>query len=135
MKRLVIAAALALIPLPAAAAPAIFGRWLTDDGSAVIRVEPCGDRLCGRIERILDPRAPANDVNNPDRARRTHPLVGTAVLSGFSGAGAVWKAGRAYDPKAGKSYRSEVTLLANGKLKVTGCVMVICRSKYWTRAP
>lgn len=127
------AAALLLAATPATAA-SIFGRWLTDDGSAVIRIEPCGPQLCGRIERVLDPRAPAKDIRNPDKARRTKPLVGTMVLSRFTGAGAVWRKGQAYDPKAGRSYRSNVTLLADGRLKVTGCVLVICRSRYWTRA-
>jgi uncharacterized protein (DUF2147 family) len=123
-----------LLASPAHAAAPIFGRWLTDDGAAIIRIEPCGARLCGRIERVLDPKAPRNDINSPDRAHRTKPLVGTAVLSNYSGSGSIWKGGQAYDPKAGKSYRSELTLLANGKLKVTGCVLFICRSRYWTRS-
>jgi len=130
-----IAAALAAAgATPAPAASTIFGRWLTDDGAAIVRVEPCGARLCGRIEQVLDPRAPANDVNNPEPARRSRPLVGTTVLDRFKGTGAAWQDGLAYDPKAGKSYRSELLLLADGKLKVTGCILFLCRSRYWTRA-
>lgn len=118
----------------AAAAPAVFGSWLTDDGSAVIRVEPCGAMACGRIERVLDPRAPHRDVNNPDPLLRKEPLVGTQVLSKLAGAGARWRDGRAYDPKAGKVYRAQIVLLADGRLKVTGCVLFVCRSRFWTRA-
>ena len=74
---------------PVLAAAPIFGRWLSDDRSAIVRIDRCGRGLCGVIERVLDPRAPARDINSPDRAHRSRPLVGTAVLSGF-GAGLAW---------------------------------------------
>ena len=124
----------ALTAPPAFAAPPIFGRWLTDDRSAVVRIGHCGAKLCGVIERVLDRRAPARDINNSDAALRHRALVGTPVLYGFTGSGRRWSDGRAYDPKGGRSYRSKLEVLANGKLKVTGCVLVVCRSKVWTRA-
>ncbi len=120
-------------PMPVSA-QAIFGKWLTDDRSAIVEIHRCGRELCGRIDRVLDPQAPENDVNNPDPGRRSNPLVGTTILTGFAGAGARWEDGRAYDPKAGRSYRSSLDLLDGGKLKVTGCVLLFCRSRYWTRA-
>lgn len=130
----ILATLAAASPTYASASAPIFGRWLTEDGAAVVRLEPCGAWLCGRIEQVLDPRAPANDINNPEPAHRSRPLIGTTVLNRFKGLGAAWKDGLAYDPKAGKSYRSELLLLANGKLKVTGCILFLCRSRYWTRA-
>ena len=134
--RALLAAALLLAPLPgAAAAPSVEGLWLTDDGKAVIRIAPCGQRMCGRIARVLDTAAnvPRTDVNNPDPARRGQPLVGLQVLSGFRGGAARWDGGQAYDPKSGSSYKSSLRLNADGSLRVTGCVLVICRSKRWTR--
>jgi uncharacterized protein (DUF2147 family) len=119
---------------PAHAAEPIVGHWLTDDRAAIVRIERCGRKLCGWIERVLDPKAPKNDIKNPDPQRRTRPLVGARILSNFIGAGSVWKDGRGYDPKVGKSYRSQLRLLGSGKLKVTGCVSFLCRSRYWTRA-
>ena len=113
----------------------IFARWVTDDNSAVIRIFPCGQNLCGVIDRVLDPKAPANDVRNPDPAARSKPLAGKAVLQGFTGSGMKWTGGSAYDPKSGRSYNSRLELQDNGKLKVTGCVLFICQSRYWTRAP
>ncbi|MEO6091488.1 MAG: DUF2147 domain-containing protein [Novosphingobium sp.] len=115
-----------------AAAP-IFGRWLTDDRSAIIRIDPCGRSLCGVIEQVLDPRAPGRDINSPDRSHRSRPLVGTTVLSGFHLAGAFWTGGRAYDPKSGRSYRSMLAVQPDRRLKLTGCVLVLCRSRFWTR--
>ena len=137
MIRAFLAALVLLAPLPgAAASPSIEGLWRTDDGKAVIRNAPCGQRLCGRIAQVLDPnpRVPTTDVNNPDPARRGQPILGLQVLSGFSGGPTQWSGGQAYDPKSGSSYRSSLRLNADGSLRVTGCVLFVCRSKRWTRS-
>jgi uncharacterized protein (DUF2147 family) len=131
-----LAAPLLLAPLPgAAAAPSVEGLWLTDDGKAVIRIAACGQRMCGRIARVLDiaPNVPETDVNNPDPSRRTRPILGLQILWGFNRGATSWEGGRAYDPKSGSSYKSSLRLNADGSLRVTGCVLVICRSKRWTR--
>lgn len=125
---------LACAAAPALSADPIFGRWLTDDGAAIVVTYKCGEKLCGRIERVLDPAAPQNDIYNPDKRLRSKPLVGVRILTGFVGSGSRWDDGRAYDPKVGRAYDAKLELLENGKLKVTGCVLLICRSRYWTRA-
>lgn len=120
-------AALALAAAPAAG---LSGDWVTEDRSAVVRIGRCGQGLCGRVVRVLAAGAPSTDVNNPVRAHRGRRLVGLSVLRGFSAAGT---GGRAYDPKTGRSYRASLRLNADGTLRVTGCVAVICRSQRWTR--
>jgi uncharacterized protein (DUF2147 family) len=119
-----------------AAAPSVAGRWLTDDGKAIVEIAACGRQMCGRIARVLDtsPSVPANDVNNPDPQRRGRPLVGLPILWGFDRGEAAWEGGRAYDPKTGNRYDARLRLNADGSLRVTGCVLVVCRSKTWTRA-
>ena len=120
----------------AAAAPSVAGRWLTDDGKAIVEIAACGRQMCGRIARVLDtgPDVPATDINNPDSRRRTRPLVGLPILWGFDRGEAAWEGGQAYDPKTGNSYDARLRLNADGSLRVTGCVLVVCRSKRWTRA-
>jgi len=128
---------LLLAPLSAAAAATpIEGLWRTDDGKALVRIAACGQRMCGTIARVLDigPNVPRADVNNPDARLRDRPLVGLQILSGFAGGPTEWKAGRAYDPKSGSSYKSSLRLNADGSLRVTGCVLFVCRSVRWTRA-
>ena len=135
--RALMALALALALLastPALAADPIFGRWRTDDSSAIVSVAPCGGKLCGEIARVLDPKAPPYDINNPDRRKRSRPLAGAMVLRDFVRSGGVWKGGRAYDPKSGNSYASELAMQQDGRLKVTGCVLFLCRSRLWTRS-
>ncbi len=113
----------------------IEGRWLTEGGKAVVVVAPCGSQLCGRIERVLDPRAPrdARDINNPNAALRTRPVQGLQILSGFARNGSRWS-GRIYDPEEGKSYRSNLSMGRDGKLNVQGCIGPFCQTQRWTRA-
>lgn len=137
MMRALLATLLMLLPLPgAAAAPSIEGLWLTDDGKALVRIAACGQRMCGRIARVLDtaPNVPKTDVNNPDPSRRNQPILGLQVLSGFRGGPTQWTGGQAYDPKSGSRYTSSLRLNADGSLRVTGCVLFVCRSKRWTRS-
>lgn len=137
MKRVFLIAAGATIAVGAAPLQAhggVTGRWLTDDRSGVVEVAPCGTAMCGRLVSVLDPKAPARDVNNPDPKLRQRPLLGIAVLSGLTHEGASWSGGHAYDPKAGRSYRAEIRPAADGGLDVTGCLFVICRTRHWTRA-
>ena len=132
---LLVLAVLSASAAASAAAPAIEGDWLTDDRKGVVRIAPCGREMCGRIVRVLDtaPGTPTTDVNNPDASRRSRPIVGLQVLWGFAPGAAAWQGGRAYDPKSGRSYRSSLALNRDGSLKVTGCVLFVCRSKRWTR--
>jgi uncharacterized protein (DUF2147 family) len=118
------------------APPSVQGLWLTDDHKGVVRIAPCGSHICGRIARVLDrtPGVPSTDVKNPDVRLRNRPILALPVLTGFSGAGAVWRGGRAYDPTSGNSYRATLELNPDGSLEVTGCVLFVCRSKRWTRS-
>lgn len=123
----------ALAPLTAQAAQPIAGRWATVDGKAIVHIAPCGRSLCGRIEKIVKPTPgrPQTDINNPDPALRSRPLVGLTLLSGFQDAGSIWK-GTIYDPESGKSYSSRVSRNADGTLKVQGCIAFFCKTQSWT---
>jgi uncharacterized protein (DUF2147 family) len=129
---------LVLAGLWSAAAPAaspMDGLWLTDDHKGVVRIGPCGQRICGWIVRVLDrgPGVPTHDINNPDRSLRRRAILGLPVLSGFLPYRGSWIGGTAYDPKSGRSYRASLRLGAGGALEVTGCVLLFCRTKTWTR--
>lgn len=135
MRRALLAAVLVGVAAPASAVPpAIAGRWLTDDASAIVEIAPCGPALCGRIATVLkhDPAGATTDVHNPDVAQRGHPIQGIVILSGFIAAGDRWT-GRIYDPRVGRTYRSELTR-DGGVLHVKGCIGPFCRRIDWTRA-
>ncbi len=128
-------AALALAA-PASAATPIAGRWVTVEGDSIVTIGPCGGReagrLCGRITTFLKRPPTANPVDgkNPDPALRGRPILGLAVLSGFTDQGKDWR-GRIYDPRSGKSYKSILTRNGDGTLKVQGCVAFLCQTQVW----
>lgn len=133
--RLMLALSVFLLATPAAAAEPIAGRWITEDGKAMVEIGNCGAALCGRIARIIRPtpgRA-TTDVNNPDARLRVRPILGLAILSGFTAAGVEWK-GSIYDPEAGKTYRSVLRRNADGTLKVKGCIAMFCQAQTWKPA-
>ncbi len=114
----------------------IAGRWRTDDGKAVITIAPCtagAAPVCGRITRFLvaEPAGGARDGNNPDRTRRSRPLLGVQVLTNLVRSGNGWT-GRGYSPEEGRNFNATVRVDGN-RLNVRGCVAVFCRTVVWTR--
>ncbi len=124
-----------LLPATAFAAEPVTGRWVTDDGKAIVTIADCGGTVCGRITRILAPTpdGPPVDSNNPDKALRKRPIAGLVVLSGFKPDGDAWK-GRIYSPEEGKTYRSVMQRAGANAIKVKGCIAIFCKTQNWTRA-
>lgn len=133
---------LSLIASPAWAASPV-GLWSTEEGKGQVRIEPCGERLCGSIVALKEPLnaegQPKRDRNNPDAALRERPIVGLPVLQAFLPDGDEpnkWTGGTIYDPESGKTYKCTLTLQADGTLDVRGYVGVplLGRSQTWTPA-
>ncbi len=131
-----LAAALVMMAAPALAAEPIEGRWVTQEGDAVITIGPCGSSTCGRISKFLVPPpkgADQRDVNNPNASKRSRKLLGLPVLFSFSEDSEQWR-GRIYDPKSGKDYRSIVRRKNKNTLEVKGCIGPFCQTQVWKRA-
>ena len=117
---------------------AVAGLWKTPtDGGSIVRLEPCGDSLCGRI--VTSPHIRANadqrDVLNKDRSLRGRQLRDLLVLKVRHTAPGVWAEGWAYDPTDGGTYHGSMKLAAGGVLRLTGCIFVpLCKTQTWTRA-
>ena len=129
---------MALLATGPAWAGDITGVWLTANGESEIEIYACDDALCGRVARILapiDPQSnPGTDVNNPDPALRTRPILGLEILTGLKPADDpdVWE-GLVYNSRDGKTYAVSLTLTGD-VLEVEGCVAyILCDSQEWTR--
>lgn len=120
---------------PAMAATPVTGTWLTVEKDSMVEIAPCGDKICGKIIRILapTPKGPPRDENNPNPALRNRPIQGLTILSNFVSNGKQWQ-GSIYDPRRGKVFKSFLALNPNGTLMVKGCVAFLCQSQTWTRA-
>jgi uncharacterized protein (DUF2147 family) len=127
---------------PAFAADPVEGQWLVQGGSAKVRVAPCAAdkaKMCGTIVWLKNPNdkagQPVKDANNPDASQRGKPLVGLNMIRDFKSAGpGKWTGGKIYDPGAGKTYGSKMSLNGDGTLKVEGCIAVVCQAQTWKRA-
>jgi Delta7-sterol 5-desaturase len=133
-------AALALAnPTRAEPQPTIFGTWLTQGASAIVRVAPCGDaQACGTIAWLWEPLdergRPRTDAENSDPKRRLQPLIGATILGGFSQApSGAWTAGTIYNPEDGRTYTATLRLDGADGLAVEGCVLFICKKQLWRR--
>lgn len=140
---LVAALVIGAVAQAAPAADPTFGEWITQTGDGRVKVGPCAAnpaQACGTLVWAKPPAdappGPLHDANNPNPALRARPLLGVLIVSDFARqAPGQWADGKIYDPNDGKTYKSKMSLGADGTLKVSGCVMVFCRTQTWTKAP
>lgn len=132
----VLSGALLLPALPAVAAEGgstgdPVGTWLTPSATTRVRIQPCGEALCGTI---VWSKADARDANNPDATRRDRPLVGTRLFSDARPTAAGWE-GSLYNPQDGRTYAGKLRMRSAGELDLAGCVLggLFCKSQTWTR--
>jgi uncharacterized protein (DUF2147 family) len=104
-------------PAAAAAAPAPdpnspVGLWATEDNKGNVRIEPCGQNLCGYAEKS-----------------------GEKILINMKPKENKW-VGRIHDPDGGGNYDSTIALKGTSTLKVQGCAFggLFCGGQTWKRA-
>ena len=109
------------------AAPATpFGEWWTPGFNARVKLEACGETLCGRIVWAWD--------ETPKDIADKHPLVGRKVIDGMRiEASHRWSGGRLYNPEDGRDYKGSIELQSPSRLVVDGCVLFICKTQVWRR--
>jgi Delta7-sterol 5-desaturase len=120
-----IAATLLVLALPSAALAdePPRGEWATPGFAAKVRIEPCGERLCGRITWLWDPASAARAP------------IGTEILRGLVHTGAGEWSGSIYNPEDGRTYEATMKLGAHGELQLRGCALAIfCSNQVWRRA-
>ncbi len=110
------------------------GQWREPTGS-VISVAPCGVDVCATLIAISPSTPYTVDGQNPDAAKKTRPLCGLRIGTGFHSAGPdKADGGSLYDPKSGKTYHG--TMTAEGDtLSLRGYIGIKAfgRTEKWTR--
>ena len=118
----------------------VTGWWLDESKAGGILIEPCGDKMCGKLGWMLHPLTdqgqPKFDTKNPDPKLRNRPFCGLQLMGGFvkSGPGE-WEDGWIYNPDDGETYQSHFALQEDGTLKLRGFVGIslLGQSQIWTR--
>jgi uncharacterized protein (DUF2147 family) len=125
------ATALCLLGGPALAADPD-GDWMVKDKTAVIRIAPCGEAVCGNIVWTKGPAG--TDQNNPDPAKRSRSVIGLPILIDMKPSGDRWE-GEIYNAQDGKIYSGRIALAGENVLRIEGCVLgFLCGGEDWTRA-
>jgi uncharacterized protein (DUF2147 family) len=103
-------------PAPVAAAPAPLptgplGVWATEENKGNIRVENCGQNLCGYAVK-----------------------TGEKILIDMKPADSKWT-GQIYDPDSGRNYDSTITMKGPNAIRVQGCAFggMFCGGQTWNR--
>jgi uncharacterized protein (DUF2147 family) len=101
-------------PAPVAAAPAPttpLGVWATEENKGNVRVEQCGQNLCGYAVK-----------------------TGERVLIDMKPSNAKWT-GQIHDPDSGRDYDSTIVMKGPNSLKVQGCAFggMFCGGQTWSR--
>lgn len=118
-------------------ASALLGLWNTPVDKSQVRVEPCGDEICGYVigSTRLTVEPDQKDVRNPDVALRTRLIRNLRVMQIHPTEAGQFR-GWVYDPKSGHTYRVVVRMRPGDHLELTGCLLgPLCGSQSWDRAP
>jgi uncharacterized protein (DUF2147 family) len=135
---------------PAAFAADVYGVWLTQAKTAHVEIHKCPDAsrgpVCGRIVRLLAPKGAdgkpvkpeeAVDHRNPDPGLRTRKVLQMVFLYDFKPTSALdsFEDGVIYSAEDGKTYRANLSLQADGTLRLRGYVgmPILGRTQVWTR--
>jgi uncharacterized protein (DUF2147 family) len=116
-----------------ASEPSPVGEWLVEDGEASIRIEECGNNLCGVVSGAKNWNE--TDSKNPNPELRNRPIIGTPILLDMKPAKSNRWEGRAYNSKNGQTYTATISLNNPQSLRVEGCVFggFVCGGQNWTR--
>lgn len=114
----------------------ITGVWTTEGAKSIVRVVPCGASVCGTIIAATSSKPGGStpvDWHNPDPSLKGRSVVGVQILTDLHPSGDRWVDGSIYNPADGRTYAANARLEADGRLRVEGCVAVLCGSQFWTR--
>lgn len=128
MRKILLGTAALLMSAGVASADPLIGtRWQTnvDDGKyALVEMRQCGSKICGVFIKTFDGGQPYESTS-----------LGKNLVEGMSPAGTgTYKGGTIWEPSSDKKYKSSMELLGGGKMRVKGCVSIICKKFIWTQA-
>jgi len=118
----------------------IVGKWLNGLGNEKIEIYKKDNRFFGKLIWLKNPldvkNEPIKDVNNKDSHLQTRPLIGIDIFRNIVySRNNIWRGGRVYDPKSGRTYNCQIALRDSNKLNVRRYygIAILGRTETWTR--
>lgn len=105
------------------------GTWQNPKRTIAVRVEMCGEQLCGKIV------AASPEAMSDAREAGVNNLIGTQLLRDYRPSGKLRWSGTVYVPDMGRSFSSHIVQPAPNTLRISGCLIAgfLCKSQDWTR--
>jgi uncharacterized protein (DUF2147 family) len=130
----------ALCLLSAAAQPqtpaaGIAGLWIDHTGRGAVEIQPCGNRLCGRVAWLQQPTDPKG---TPAKDRKGRTLCGMQIIGDLhQTSNGSWDGGWIYSPDDDETFSVELQLKSRDTLQVLGYVglKMLGETYEWKRAP
>jgi uncharacterized protein (DUF2147 family) len=132
-----VAAVLVLALSGVALADSPEGKWSAPGGTFIVRLNRCGENLCGYLIALREPTYAGGkkkiDRHNENKSLRGRPLIGLALLSEMRPTGQdSWK-GKIYNPDDGHTYNATIKL-RSGAMQLQGCVAgILCKAQKFVR--
>lgn len=113
----------------------VFGTFITDEGSAKILIEDCGDGTpCGTFIWFNADDPPRVTATTKFAGKAGKPLVGSLMLKNFSKKKSDWRGGKVFDTDNDKTYSARLKRLPDGTLEVKGCIGPFCHRQVWPKS-
>lgn len=116
----------------------ILGKWLNSSGEGQIEIFKKGEKYFGKLIWIKEPNEngkPKTDIKNPNTSLRAKPIIGLEIVKDFVFEDDKYVDGKVYDPKTGKTYSGNMTLVNVNQLNMRGYIGIslIGRTETWKR--
>lgn len=112
----------------------VYGDWLFPENSSVLKFYRCGEQVCGKLVKVVDPSR--RDVHNPNPALRNRSVVGVVLFTSEYKKGPTTWRGKLYSTLDGSTYEGTLNMLDKNKFVVVGCIFgnLLCDAKTFIRA-
>jgi uncharacterized protein (DUF2147 family) len=108
--------------------PDVTGLWIDHTGQGAVEIAPCGDRVCGKVVWLKDPK---------HKSRTGKLICGTQVLGNLRRqARNLWESGWIYNPEDEERFSAALELMGVNTLRVTGYlgIKLLGETFTWKRA-
>jgi uncharacterized protein (DUF2147 family) len=111
----------------------VLGYYMNPTGEAILKIYENAGKYAGKLVWMKNPEK--LDKENPDKAKKTQKILGSTIMHDFVYDGEIWKNGRIYDPKNGKTYDCKITRDEKGNLSIRGFIGIslLGRTDYFVK--
>jgi len=106
----------------------VTGTWIDHTGQGAVEIEPCGDRMCGRVVWLKNPA---------HKSKSGRPICGTQILGDLhERSNNTWESGWIYNPEDEERFNADIKLKNENTLLVTGYlgIKILGETYTWKRA-